>query len=66
MRFVMRMNASTVPGPTACVFSANCLIGLSLMTSSGLAMRSRSGSSRSRPDVVSSVPPRRPSHGASR
>ena len=64
-RFVIRRYDSTVLWPTAWRFSANCLIGLSLITSSGRSIRSRSGSSRIRPEVVSSVPPMRPSYGRS-
>ena len=45
--------------PTAWKFSANCLMELSLITSSGLRIWSRSGLSRLRPEVVSSVPPKR-------
>ena len=37
--FVRRMNDSSTLWPTACSFSANCLIGLSLITSTGSADR---------------------------
>jgi len=55
-RFVIRRKDSTALCPTACSFSTNCLIGLSLMTKIVLELP-RSGSSRIRPEVVSSVPP---------
>ncbi len=58
---VIRRKDSSALWPTACSFSANCLIGLSLMTRIGRLSRARSGSSRIRPEVVSSVPPSRPS-----
>ena len=60
IRLVMRRYDSSTLWPTACRFSANCLIGLSLMTRTGTPSRAASGRSRIRPEVVSSVPPSNP------